>query len=61
MIDVEWLKTVQFEADSGRVTGLAGIGSQWIVFKCQASGARFEDRGYRASGWLIRTGGRVCH
>ena len=37
MIDVEWLRTVQFETDSGRVTGLAGIGAQFIVFKCQAS------------------------
>jgi hypothetical protein len=37
MIDVEWLKTVQFEAKGGRVTGLAGIGSEWIAFTCQAS------------------------
>lgn len=38
MIDVEWLKTVQFDTSSGHVTGLAGIGSQFIVFNCQASG-----------------------
>jgi hypothetical protein len=33
MIDTEWLKGVQFNTNSGRVTGLAGIGSHWIVFK----------------------------
>jgi hypothetical protein len=38
MIDVEWLKTIQFETDYGHVTGLAGLGSQWIVFKLRASG-----------------------
>jgi len=42
MIDVEWLKTLEFETDSGHVTGLAGIGSQWIVFNCQASGENPE-------------------
>jgi hypothetical protein len=35
MIDAEWLKTVQFNTQSGRVTGLVGIGSQFIVFKCE--------------------------
>jgi hypothetical protein len=44
VIDVEWLRTVQFEIDSGRVTGLAGIGAQFIVFKCQAS-AQNQDLG----------------
>src|ERR1700688_3280353 len=34
MIDTEWLKGVQFNTNSGRVTGLAGVGSQWIVFNC---------------------------
>jgi hypothetical protein len=38
MIDIEWLKTVHFETSSGRVTGLAGIGSQWIVFHCKSAG-----------------------
>jgi hypothetical protein len=42
MIDVEWLKTVQFEANYGRVTGLVAIGSEWIVFKCQDSGENPE-------------------
>jgi len=32
MIDVEWLRTLEFETDWGRITGLAGLGSQWIVF-----------------------------
>ena len=32
MIDIEWLRTVQFETDSGHVTELAGIGAQFIVF-----------------------------
>ena len=44
MIDIEWLRTVQFETDSGHVTGLAGIGAQFIVFKCEAS-AQNQDLG----------------
>ena len=32
MIDVEWLRGLRFESSEGRVTGLAGIGSQFIVF-----------------------------
>jgi len=42
MIDVEWLKTVQFDTASGRITGLAGIGSQWIVFHCKSAGGQSE-------------------
>jgi hypothetical protein len=38
VIDVEWLRTVQFDTKYGHVTGLAGIGSQFIVFNHRASG-----------------------
>lgn len=38
MIDIEWLRTVEFDTSFGHVTGLAGIGSQLIVFNCRASG-----------------------
>lgn len=35
MIDEEWLRGLQFDSPNGRITGLAGIGSQWIVFHCR--------------------------
>jgi hypothetical protein len=34
MIDEEWLRSLEFDSPSGRVTGLVGLGSQFLVFKC---------------------------
>lgn len=36
MLDEEWLRTLEFDSVAGRITGLAGVGSQYLVFNCTA-------------------------